>query len=333
MNVSSIKEEKMKKITIISFLMSIFYMNIFSAQTEIDGVIFGSYNFYSSDYRKNGLKSRDYNTFDIGRIYLSALTKHSEDYISKLTLEGNTLSSGNNIFLKLAYLQYKSRENNLSVSFGLIPSVWVGYEESYWKNVFVEYTQMHYLKIINPSDKGVSLSYKVDKISSVFDFMISNGEGFKNTEPSKTKNVEIKFSNYYKKINTSLYYSSNLGDKEKDRIAFLVNIPFNSKISFTASAFKYIDYSTSTLNIKGSGSSVYLNMDISDDYSCFIRWDRFDKNKSKSNDINDYFIFGGLKRLTEDIKLALSYKLSIPQKESLTEKKEEIIQSSFNVKF
>ncbi len=313
-------------------LLAITFTNCFllnAADVKMDGVIFGSYNFYSSKYKNNGTISNNYNTFDIGRIYLSANTKHSENYNSKITLEANTLSNGNNVFLKLAFLNYVSDDKKISISFGLVPSIWIGDEEGVWRNVFVEYTQMHLNKIITPSDKGVSLKYSISR-SNYFQAMISNGEGFKNLENSKTKNLELKFANSYKNLFSAFYYSSNIGDKEKQRYAFLLSYAYKD-FSIGGSFFDYIDYSTFT--VKGNGFSIYSHLKLSESLIPFIRWDHFDKNKVKSGDIIDYYIGGVKKILIEDVYAAISYKYLVPQKETSSNKKESIIQSSIYVKF
>lgn len=318
----------MKKNILLLFLFFLFCLNSFPASSTIDGLIFGNYSFYSSTYRLSGMPANNYNTFDIGRIYLNASNNHKDNYFSKITLEANTLSNGNNVFLKFAYLE--KREKNFNIKAGLIPSLWVGFEEGIWKDVFVEYTQMHYLKIINPSDKGISFKYEIENLNSSFETMISNGEGFKTVENSKTKNFDLKYS--YKKdgFNFSSFFSSNIGDREKQVLSSLFGFE-NKKFSTALSVFKSINFSTSSTH--SSGFSIYSNINISDKYTAFLRWDRFDKNIRKYGDISDYYIAGILKNINEDIKVAISFKETIPQIESSSNKKEAFIQSSFYVKF
>jgi len=316
----------MKAIVFFSFFFFL-VKNVFS-ETSIGGLIFVNYNFYYSNYRSNGSNTDNYNTFDIGRIYLSASNNHKDNYFSKVTLEANTLSNGNNVFLKFAYLE--KREEDFNIKVGLIPSLWVGFEEGIWKNVFVEYTQMHYLKVINPSDKGISFKYEIEKLNSSFETMISNGEGFKTIENSKTKNLDLKYS--YKKngFNFSSFFSSNIGDREKEVLSSLFGFE-NKKFSAALSVFKSINFSTSSIH--STGFSIYSNINISDKYTTFLRWDRYDKNTKKYGDISDYYIFGILRNINEDIKVAISFKETVPQIENSSNKKEAFIQSSFYVKF
>jgi len=317
----------MKTVIVYLFLFFVSF-SAFSLNTDIDGLIFGNYSFYISDYKSNGTPANNYNTFDIGRIYLNANNNHSSGYYSKLTLEANTLSNGNNVFLKLAYLE--KRSDNFNIKMGLIPSLWVGFEEGIWKNVFVEYTQMHYLKVINPSDKGVSLKYNLKNIKSSFETMISNGEGFKTIENSKTKDINLKFSFINSGFNLSSFFLSNLGNKEKQVISTLVGFESNN-FSIASSFFKSISFST--YSIHSTGFSIYSNIDLISNYGIFVRWDRYDADIKKSDDIIDYYILGILNKINENIKVALSFKSIVPQKEKLSVKKENLIQSSFYVKF
>lgn len=295
---------------------------------DISGVIFSNYNIYTSDYKSNGTKTKDFNSFDIGRIYLTASSYHSENYSSKVTLEANTLSNGNNVFLKLAYLSYVSKDRKNYIDFGLVPSLWIGWEENNWENVFVEFTQMHYLKFINPSDKGIRGGILGDNLK--IEAMVSNGEGFKNVESSKTKNIDWKISYLLRRFFVSAFYSSQLGENEKDLIALGIHYKFNN-FNIGGSVFKEIEYSTSS--ILRNGFSIYSNYFFNNKNSLFLRWDFYDKNISKKDDISNYFIMGFKNKPLENIETALVYKIFIPQKEMASIKREEYFSVNIYVKY
>lgn len=314
----------------IIFILIVSVIGLWSEKNaDISGVIFSNYNFYSSDYRSNGAKTKDFNSFDIGRIYLTASAEHSQNYFSKVTLEANTLSNGNNTFLKLAYLSFVSNDKKTYIDFGLIPSIWISWEENNWENVFVEFTQMHYLKFLNPSDKGIRGGMFLGK-NFKLETMLSNGEGFKTVENSKTKNIDGKISYLLSGFVASVFYSSQLGDVEKDLIAGGVCYK-NEKLKIGGSVFKEIEYST--ISVARNGFSIYGNYFLSDKNSFFVRYDFYDKNVSKTRDISDYLIFGFKNKPLASIETAFVYRIFSPRKETVSFKKEEYFSLNIYVKF
>lgn len=317
-----------KYIKVFLFL-SFISVNLLASNINFSGLIFSNYNFYTSRYISNGNLANNFNTFDVGRIYLTASSNFSENFSSSFTLEANTLSNGNNVFLKLAYLSYISSNKKFYYDFGLIPSLWISWEEGAWNNVFIDFVQMHYLKLINPSDKGIRGGYKLyDKLK--FEIMLSNGEGFKIVETSKTKNIDTKLTYTYNDFGIAIFYINQLGVREKELLASGVYYNMNSlKIGY--SVFKVIEYSTNSIHREGF--SIYSNYNINKKNVVFVRYDYFNRNISKPNNISNYWVFGFKNKPMDNIEIALTYRLFIPKTEMITFKREEYISSNVYVKF
>lgn len=111
-----------KYIKVFLFL-SFLSVNLLASNINFSGLIFSNYNFYTSRYISNGNLANNFNTFDVGRICLTASSNFSENFSSSFTLEANTLSNGNNVFLKLAYFSYIS--SNKKFYYDFLLGIWI----------------------------------------------------------------------------------------------------------------------------------------------------------------------------------------------------------------
>jgi len=297
---------------------------VYAAETKIEGVLFANYSLYTSDYKINNTLAYDYNTFDIGRIYVTASTKYSPNVASKIVLEGATTTAGNAIFLKNAFLQWKDDAGELTVEGGMPGTLWIGPEEGVWKYRFVEKVQTDLEGVLQSADKGIKVIYKLPKGYGTAEGMLANGEGYKALEVTDThrnrgtKDGQLRLALTPLKNKDFSFTAGYLGSVGLSRVRerFMGGVAYQSKkFSIGASAFKSVDFSTFSLTAVPtgkSGYSIYGNLPLTESVSSFARFDWLDNSllKSKDYDKKTLQIYGFAKELAKDVKIALTERVT-----------------------
>ena len=293
---------------------------VYAAETKIEGVLFGNYSLYTSQYKTANALAYDYNAFDIGRIYVTASTKYSPNIASKIVLEGATTTAGNAIFLKNAFLQWKNDTGSLTVEGGMPGTLWIGAEEAVWKYRFVEKVQTDLEGILKSADKGVKVIYKLPKGYGSAEAMLANGEGYNALETTNYRNkvtkdgqarlVLVPFQSF-KKLSFSGHFLGGVG-YSKIREKYVGGVAYEGKkFSLGASMFKSIDFSTITATTAATvktGYSIYGNLPLNANWSFFSRLDVVDNSvlTSKNYDKKTMLFAGIVRELAKDVKLALT---------------------------
>ena len=295
------------------------------------GVLFANYSLYTSQYKevsKNPAAASpsayNYNTFDVGRIYITASTKYSPNITSKIVLEGTSLSAGNAVFLKNAFLQWKDDTGELTVEGGMPGTLWISPEEGVWKYRFVEKVQTDFEGVLHSADKGIKVIYKLPKGYGTAEGMLANGEGYKALEMTDThrnrgtKDGQLRLALTplkNKDFSVSAGYLGSVGlSRVRERLMGSVAYQ-NKKFSIGASAFKSVDFSTYSLTIAPtgkSGYSIYANLPLTSSVSSFARFDWLDNSlvKSKNYDKKTMQLYGFAKELAKDVKIALTERIT-----------------------
>lgn len=318
-----------------------------AAETRIEGVIMANYGLYTSQYKTNGAYAYDYNSFDIGRVYLTAATKYNPNIASKVVLEGNTLTAGNNVVLKLAFLQWKDDAEKFTVEGGIPSTLWVGAEETVWKYRFVEKVQTDLEGVLKPSDRGVKASYKLPAKLGMAEAMLSNGEGFNALEAADYRNKVTKDGHLkvaltpiegLEALTVSAQYLGGIG-LPRTRERFVTGLAYKGrKFTLGASMFRSVDFSTSSATgaaTAKSGFSVYGDVPLSDKFSAFMRVDNVDNSTlaSKSYDTKTLFIGGLACELVKDVKVALTERRSTQGQAAASRKVQNIVSLDMMAKF
>ncbi len=314
-------------------------VGVYAAETKIEGVLFANYGLYTSDYKADNTLAYDYNTFDVGRVYVTASTKYSPNIASKIVLEGNSTTAGNAIFLKNAFLQWKDDTGELTIEGGMPGTLWISPEEGVWKYRFVEKVQTDLEGVLQSADKGIKVIYKLPKGFGTAEGMLANGEGYKTLETAdwrkkNTKDGQLRlgltpFKNKDFSISAGYLGSFGLG---RVRERFMGGAAYQGKkFSLGASAFKSVDYSTFSLTVAPtgkSGYSIYGNVPLSESLSAFARFDWLDNSflKSKNYDKKTLQIYGFARELAKDVKVALTERITT-QGQAVVERRHQHITS------
>lgn len=318
-----------------------------AAETKIEGVLMGNYSLYTSQYKLNNTYAYDYNSFDIGRVYLTAGTKYSSSLASKIVLEANTLTAGNNVFLKFAFFQWKDAAERFTVEGGLPPTLWNSSEEANWKYRFVEKVQADLEGVLKSADKGVKVSYKLPAKLGTAEAMLSNGEGFSALETADYRNKVTKDGHLkvalapiggFDALTVSAHYIGVVG-LPRTRERFTSGLFYKGKkFTLGASMFRSVDFSTITASgaaTAKSGFSVYGDVPLSEKFSIFMRVDNVDNSTlaSKSYDTKTLLIGGLACELAKDVKIALTERRSTQGQASARRRSQNIVSVDMTAKF
>lgn len=318
----------------------------YAAETKIEGVLFTNYSVYTSHWKTTNARAYGYNVFDVGRAYVTAATKFTPNLASKIVLEANTLTVGNNAFLKNAFLQWKDDADKFTVEGGMPGTLWVGAEEAVWKYRFVEKTQADLEGVLNASDKGVKVIYKLPKGFGTAEAMLSNGEGYKTLENTdykgygKDEQIRLSLTPIlsFKELSVSGFYLGSVF-LPRTRERFAGGIAYQGKkFSLGASTVKSLDYWTtyasSSATIK-QGYSVYGNLPLTSSLSIFARLDHFDNSRldTMKYDKKTLLLAGAAYELAQDVKVALTERRSTQGQATVRRKDQNIVSLDLMAKF
>jgi hypothetical protein len=177
-------------------------------KAQVSGYVFGDYFYKVAGDTINGKNTlgstqynkvlKDYQAFEIRRIYITFDHKISDDFSVRAQLEGNNTSTLPNnkfsVWLKSAYLSWKNLIPNASINVGLTPTPTWDIEETIWNFRCLEKTFLDMRSFGNGVDLGIALNGSFDdKNKFGYNFMIGNGTG------------QTSENNKFKKYYLSLY--------------------------------------------------------------------------------------------------------------------------------
>lgn len=336
----------LKRLLALAGILSASAAGVYAAETKVEGVLFANYSLTTSDYKSNNTLAYDYNTFDVGRIYVTASSKYTPNITSKIVLEGASTTAGNAVFLKNAFLQWKDDTGTLTIEGGMPGTLWISPEEGVWKYRFVEKVQTDLESILHSADKGIKVIYKLPKGYGTAEAMLANGEGYKALEAQDwrkkgTKDGQLRlaltpFKN--KDFSFSAHYLGPVGlGRVRERIVGGVAYQ-GKKFSLGASAFRSVDYSTFSVTVSPTGKagySVYGNLPLTASVSLFGRYDYVDNSfvKTKNYDQKRMQIYGLAKEVAKDLKLALVQRFTYVYPSATVSRKENITSLNLYAKF
>jgi hypothetical protein len=190
----------MKRIFMLICTLATMGAAIASAQGKFSGYVFGDY-FYNvgkdtafSKLSKTVVPgSKDFQAFQVRRIYLTYDNDISEHFTARFRLEGNTIASENGsssvasrvsgsslsqLFIKDAYVRWKNIFAGSDLIFGIQPTTAYDISEGIWGYRSLEKTIMDLRGIIPSRDMGLALRGKFDD-GGMFQYwlMVANNSG------------------------------------------------------------------------------------------------------------------------------------------------------------
>jgi len=175
------------------------------------------------------------------------------------------------VYLKKAQLDWKIN-NNTKITMGLIGLNMFNIQEKTWGNRFVYKSAMDHWSFSSSADLGFGITHRLGPVSA--NLLISNGEGFKNMNHDDKNKISLQLLMGEKRLddndgyNIGLVYSSlkNWNDIETTVTGFFGGWA-SGNIVLGA------EYNIEDGYLKNSLTSLYLNYQVSDNLSSFVRMD------------------------------------------------------------
>jgi hypothetical protein len=190
----------MKRIGILLCTLAAFTASLAVAQGKFSGYVFGDYFYnigkdtaFSKLSRTVVPGTKDFQAFQVRRVYLTYDNDISEKFTARFRLEGNTIASENGsnaiasrvtgsslsqLYIKDAYVMWKNIFSGSNLIFGVQPTTAYDISEGVWGYRSLEKTIMDLRGIISSRDMGLALKGKFDE-GGMFQywFMVGNNSG------------------------------------------------------------------------------------------------------------------------------------------------------------
>ncbi len=190
----------MKRIVILLCIFATFGVGLASAQGKFSGYVFGDYYYnvgkdtaFSKLARTVVPGNKDFQAFQIRRIYLTYDNDISEKFTARFRIEGNTIAAENGssstasrvsgsslsqLYIKDAYMKWKNIFAGSDLIFGIQPTTAYDISEGIWAYRSLEKTIMDLRGIISSRDMGLALKGKFDD-AGMFQYwlMVGNNSG------------------------------------------------------------------------------------------------------------------------------------------------------------
>jgi hypothetical protein len=311
----------MKKLQIIIIAMTLLSLNAFSQKDtaqikkafvpsgKLWGYVFGDFtykahtNSFNMSNTQYATTPKDYNLFDIRRVYLGYDYDISEHFSTQLLLayEGQTASDGSRtVFIKAANLRWKNIFHNSDLVMGQMSTpTFATTSESVWGYRSLEKTIMDERKIGGSNDVGVSLQGKLnDKGDYGYNLMISNGSGAK-PETDKFKkfyaDMYIKFMDQKFMLDLGIDNErSQLSPYMKSKTTYKAFLAYQTKpFTMGLEAFQQVQKNATVVtgqlpsNDVASGITVFAKGPLTDKLSYVLRYDNYNPD-TQFNENNAY---------------------------------------------
>ena len=252
----------------------------------------------------SGVAYFEYNdNFSLSRTYFTYKTDISDELSFKfqtdvgeiddaLTSGGEDVDNDNRWmgFLKKAQLDWKV-DSNMKISMGMIGMNMLNIQEKTWGHRFLYKSSMDYYKFSATADLGFAITRKHGNLTGTF--MISNGEGYKESDVDDNNKTSIQLAYGETKLNKNDGY--NFG------VAYST-VKDDSDVETTVTGFfagwagngLRVGYESNTKDVNGVDNaltSMYATYKIKDNLSAILRMDNID---AKTNDLEEEVLMAGV---------------------------------------
>ena len=271
---------------------------------------FGSTVFANYGYTIRGVDGKDFNRFDLDRVYLTMKTPLGDDWKTQFTTDiyrsagTGSYYNGFSVRLKFGFLEYAVAPG-LSVKFGMIPGPWNSVVESYWKYRGVAQTAADKFGYVVTADLGASATYLLpDKHGDLSAFVI-NGPGYTAPESNRFKDYVVRATvvplpddPQWKGLTAGgLLYAGNNGTTTalmKDRFGAFLGYRYS--VAMIGAEYLYVKNAPTNPDTltKGNVISVFgeLTAPFESRLSAIGRFDVNEPNVAVGGDMTRFLVFG-----------------------------------------
>ena len=263
-----------------------------------------------------GANGKDFNAFQIRRIYFAYDNDIAANFTTRFRLEGSTGSP----IVKDAYLKWKNVFNGSDLVFGMQPTPAFDVSEAAWGYRSLEKTIMDLRGVVFPRDLAISLKGKLDEKGSLnYWIMFGNNSGT-NAETDRYKrlyaHIQVKpvdnlqvtlYADYAMKsdvnnnnsttapkatlnnddITTALFIGYGIKDQYNVGVEVFYKMTANGNASGTSPNISYTSKNA-------LGVSVFGSYNFTQDLAAVARYDTFDPNSDSNfkGDSRNYLLAG-----------------------------------------
>ncbi|MBI3587321.1 MAG: hypothetical protein HY088_09350 [Ignavibacteriales bacterium] len=272
---------------------------------KFSGLMFGDY-FYNVNQRDTTKK--DLNGFQFRRIYFTYDYTIAENFNTRFRLEADQAANASNgkigVFVKDAYLQWKTIFQGGDLFFGISPTPAYDISEGAWGYRSLEKTTMDLRGIVPSRDFGFDLKGKFDEGGTASYWLKFANNSANSPETDKYKryyaNVQFKltsqfqftvYGDYDTRANKLDSFDKQAKSNDRFTLAGFINYAEKDKYSFGVEGFYQTIQnnfrSSSTVALqdqKASGISVFAWYAVSNDIRLVGRFDTYDPNGDLDKD-------------------------------------------------
>ena len=263
--------------------------SLITIKAQISGVAFYNYNYNLSDK----ISGPEKNSFSLDRVYFTYKSIISDELSFTFQTDVGNVGDDERLttYLKKAQLIWKGPFN---ISLGMQGMNMFNVKEKTWGFRFIEKSPMDKHKFSSSADMGLGISGNNNNLS--YNFLITNGSGYKKQETDAYKKTSVQFVYGKKRLNEN--YGFNLGTNISNEpysknnvinvISFFSGFS-NKKIRFGGEYDLKIDTGIDeTERITAFYSSYQLNEKLEG----LIYFDSYNSNVKTINNSKNYIILG-----------------------------------------
>lgn len=270
------------------------------------------------------------NAFDIDRLYVEAKTQLEGPYSFRFTLDvgrekeqdielmdaaGATYEVGVpedpkiRVFLKYAYLEYKTPIEGLKLRAGAAPTGFVGFYDNFWGQRFTTKAFTDEFKVLDSSDIGIH--FMGTHAEKMVDWQLSlmNGEGYGSPEENSGKTAQVRLTldplkdGKSGKLPISGFASYEAVPDGDPVLVYVGALGYDMKYFLVWG--EYVGQSQG--EAAGSGFSGTVMGKVPDMFNVYARVDRWDGDSSAEDDSTMRMIGGLSRKLVKGVIVAGQY--------------------------
>mgnify|MGYP001183165314 FL=1 len=223
-------------------------------------------------------------SFSLSRTYFTYKTEVSDELSFKFQTDVGKVGDDNRWtgFLKKAQLDWKC-DSNMKISMGMIGLNMLNIQEKTWGNRFVSKSAMDYYGYSATADLGIGIYRNFGNIST--SLLMTNGEGYINSDVDDENKLSLRVMMGEKNLNKNEGHNFGLVYSSLEDITVTGLFGGWSKNGLViGTEYNVEDNNGAEYSYSSHLSSIYLNYNLKDNISVFLRLDDGDENKDGNSE-------------------------------------------------
>ena len=249
---------------------------------KVGGKIYAEYGRALDEANKNA------NSFDIKRVYLTTKAKLTDTLSTRVTTDVGRASDGKYyLFLKYAYLEWRSPLAGTKFRFGAAGLGWAGFYDKFWGKRWIAKSFTDDNRLLATSDLGVhAVGKHMDGLLS-WQASVVNGSGYGNAEDDKAKTAQLRLTldplhAGEQSLPVSVFASQDVGADSEDAVRLLAGAVGWKKKGLASAWGEYVMEAQDERS--GAGMSATVVADVAGLFEVLGRFDKWDPDTDTDDD-------------------------------------------------